>query len=454
MRRTSALLASLLLLLVAVGLLRSWGGAADRAAMLPGALGDLPIVPSEGVGTAALSLGLLLIGSFVLGELVALAGLPRVSGALLLGLLTGPELHAALGLRMPALVPRVELEYLQFVDALAVSLIGLVAGGEIRLEFLRRSGGIVARLVAAEMSGVLLLVGGGLAAMAGSIPLLSERGVGERWYLTAVMAAMAVANSPAIVTAMLRETRASGPFAHLSLSITVVKDLTLVVLVSGLLAAWTTSGGGGSSAALGVVWHLAGSLLVGLLFALALGLVTLRTRGRLDLLVVVAGFSIALAGRVLSIAPLLAGITAGFALANAAPRRTRRLFDSIDDLLPATYALFFAVAGARIGVSSLAVLWPLAVGIAVLRLSGLWLGLRAGCAWAGVRPPVRSWLWTSMVPQAGVSIALAAEARNAFASEPWCDLMHGVLLSVVALHEIVGPPLLRLGLLQCGEVRR
>ena len=94
MRRTGALLASLLLLLVAVGLLRSWGGAADRAAMLPGALGDLPIVPSEGVGTAALSLGLLLLGSFVLGELVALAGLPRVSGALLFGLLAGPELHA------------------------------------------------------------------------------------------------------------------------------------------------------------------------------------------------------------------------------------------------------------------------------------------------------------------------------------------------------------------------
>jgi Kef-type K+ transport system membrane component KefB len=454
MRRALALIGSLMLLIVAVGLLRAWGDAGDAGSMLPGTLGDLPRIPVPGVGTAALSLGLLLVGSFVLGELAAMIGLPRVSGALLFGLLTGPQLHAALRLPLPALVPQAELDYLQFVDALAVSLIGLVAGGEIRIGVLRRSGGMLARLVAAEMSGVLLIVGAGIATCASMIPLLSERSVGERWYLVAVLAAMAVANSPAIVTAMLRETRASGPFAHLALSITVVKDLSLVIIVSALLAAWSTSGTGGGGAALGVVWHLAGSLLVGIVVAVVLGGVTLRTRGRLDLLVVVVGFSIALAGRMLSIAPLLAGITAGFALANAAPNRTRRLFNSIDDLLPATYALFFAVAGARIGLSGLAALWPLALGISALRLAGLWMGMRAGCAWAGVRPPVRTWLWTSMVPQAGVSIALAAEARNTFAGQPWADLLHAVLLSVVALHEIVGPPLLRLGLLQCGEVRR
>jgi Kef-type K+ transport system membrane component KefB len=453
MRRALTLAFSLAMLLLAVGLLRHWSEAADRITSVPGALGDLPLMPPSGVATAALSLGLLLVGSFLVGELAALAGIPRVSGALVFGMLAGPELHAALGLRLPTLVPRAELDYLQLIDALAVSLIGLVAGSEIRVEFLRRSGGMVARLVACEMAGVLLMVGGGVALFAGSIPLLAERRTGERWYLVAVLAAMAIANSPAIVTAMLRETRAAGAFARTALAVTVVKDLALVIGVSALLAAWT-AGGSGGSAALGVVWHLAGSLLVGAVFAGLLGAVTLRTRGRLDLLVIVAGFSIALAGRMLSIAPLLAGITAGFALANAAPARTRRLFQSVDDLLPATYALFFAVAGARIGLGALATLWPLALGIAALRLAGLWSGLRAGCAWAGVGAPVRTWLWTSMVPQAGVSIALAAEARNAFAGEPWAALLHAVLLSVVALHEIAGPPLLRLGLLQCGEVRR
>ena len=455
MRRALTLLGTLALLLGAVATLRAWGAGSLGGTLMPDALGSLPALPPGGVATAALSLGLLLLGSFLLGELLALAGLPRVSGALVFGLLVGPEMHDALWPRLPALVPRGELRYLELVDALAVSLIGLVAGGEIRIDFLRRAGGQVARLVACEMAGVLAFVGAGLWAFASRIPLLSERGPGQRWYLTAVLAAMAVANSPAIVTAMLRETGASGVFARTTLAVTVVKDLTLVVLVSGLLAAWeASSADGGTGAAVRVTWHLAGSLIVGGAFAGALYLAVARTRGRLDLLVVVAGFAIALAGRLLSVAPLLAGITAGFALANLAPARSQRLFRSVDDLLPATYALFFSVAGARIGVAGLAILWPLALGIAVLRLAGLWSGLRAGCAWAQVRPPVRTWLWTAMVPQAGVSIALASEARATFEGEAWAAGLHATLLAVVALHELVGPPLLRLGLLRSGDARR
>jgi hypothetical protein len=55
--------------------------------------------------------------------------------------------------------------------------------------------------------------------------------------------------------------------------VTVVKDLTLVVLVSALLAAWSaTHATSGGSPALAVAWHLSGSLLVGVLFAGLLGL--------------------------------------------------------------------------------------------------------------------------------------------------------------------------------------
>ena len=453
MNRALTLLGSLLALVVAVGLLRHWTTGTAAMSAAPGALGDVPASLPPGVATAALSLGLLLLGSFLLGELASLGGLPRVSGALVFGILAGPELHAVLAPSFEPLVPRDELTYLQMVDALAVSLIGLVAGGEIRLEFLRRAAGQVTRLAVSDMVGVLLWVGTGLAALGGFVPLLSERSPAHRAYLTLLLAAMAVANSPAVVTAMLRETGARGPFSRTALAVTVVKDLSLVVLVSGLLAAWGGSRGGGS-AAWNVAWHLSGSLLVGAGFAVVLGLATLKTRVRLDLVVLVSGFAIALAGRLLSIAPLLAGITAGFALANLAPRRTERLFRSIDNLLPATYALFFAVAGARIGLSGLSQVLPVAAGIAALRLAGIWTGLRAGCAWAGVHGHTRTWLWTSMVPQAGVSIALASEARAVLGGEPWADALLAVLLTVVALHELVGPPLLRLGLLRSGEVRR
>jgi len=123
---------------------------------------------------------------------------------------------------------------------------------------------------------------------------------------------------------------------------------------------------------------------------------------------VVGGFAIALAGRLLGVAPLLAGITAGFALANLAPKRSQRLFQSIDDLLPATYALFFSVAGARIGVANLATLWPLALGI---------LGALPARDAARTAAPLSA-LWITPMR------ALAADTLRAL-REPLADLQPG-----------------------------
>jgi Kef-type K+ transport system membrane component KefB len=276
----------------------------------------------------------------------------------------------------------------------------------------------------------------------------------DAWFMALLIGVVSVANSPAIVVAMIREAGASGFFARTAMSMTVAKDLLLVVAFTVLLAWWTAAGHGGGGAALKVAWHLSGSLLAGLVVAGVLFMLAWGTRARLDLLLVVIGFAIALAGRLLEIAPLLAGITAGFALVNFAPQRSRPLFGAIENLLPATYALFFAVAGARIGVMALLTLWPLAAVVAGLRLLGNVAGLQIGCRWSGITGPTRAWLWTSMIPQAGVTIALATEARTALQDEPWTVTLHALLLSVVAIHELLGPPLLRLGLLRSGEVRR
>jgi Kef-type K+ transport system membrane component KefB len=453
MRRRATLLAALLAVVVSAGLLRAAMTPATAGAAHRDEPGTAITAPLDAAPDTILSLGLLVLGGFLAGELVASLKLPRVTAYLCFGVLVGPSMAQWLPASVPTLVPRGELRYLELVNALAVSLIGLVAGGEIRVSFLRTAGPRIVRLVLHESCGVALFVGVFVAAISGSVPLLALRSPGERWFLVTVLSALAIANSPAIVVALLREARATGLFARTALAMTVIKDLALVILVSGLLAAWSTaqSRTGGWPAAMGVTWHLVGSLGVGLAFALALGWLALRTRIRLDLVIVIAGFAIATTGRLLHIAPLLAGITAGFALANLSPMGSRRLFRSIDNLLPTTYAIFFAVTGARIGLESFVQIWPLAAGISLARLGGLWCGLQVGCRSAGLGDPVRPWLWTSMVPQAGVSIALAAEVRLLFQHEPWAGGLESLMLATIVVNEIVGPPLMRLGVVRSGE---
>ena len=400
-------------------------------------------------------MGLLVLGGFLAGELAASIALPRVTAYLLFGIVVGPSLASWLPKGFPTLVPQAELNYLEFVQALAVSLIGLIAGSELKIPFLRTAGSRICKMLAFESVGVALCVCVLLVVVAGAVPLLAQRTPNERWFLIAVLTALISASSPAVVVAILRETQASGPFAQTSLAMVVLKDLVLVIVISALLAAWTSGQSQGTAweATFGVSWHLAGSLLVGLIFALVLGVIAKRTRFRLDMVMVIAGFAIALSGKLLNVAPLIVGITAGFALTNLSPNTSRRLFSSIDNILPTTYVIFFATTGAKISLDSLMIIWPLAVGACAVRFVGCWSGLRIGCRVAGASDLERKWLWTAMVSQAGVSIALASEIHRVFAQQEWAVQLQSFMLATIVINEVIGPPLMRLGVIRSGEAR-
>ena len=417
--------------------------------------GNFSLQIPPGLRYAALSMGLLVLGGFLAGELAASIALPRVTAYLLFGIVVGPSLASWLPKGFPTLVPQAELNYLEFVQALAVSLIGLIAGSELKIPFLRTAGSRICKMLAFESVGVALCVCVLLVVVAGAVPLLAQRTPNERWFLIAVLTALISASSPAVVVAILRETQASGPFAQTSLAMVVLKDLVLVIVISALLAAWTSGQSQGTAweATFGVSWHLAGSLLVGLIFALVLGVIAKRTRFRLDMVMVIAGFAIALSGKLLNVAPLIVGITAGFALTNLSPNTSRRLFSSIDNILPTTYVIFFATTGAKISLDSLMIIWPLAVGACAVRFVGCWSGLRIGCRVAGASDLERKWLWTSMVSQAGVSIALASEIHRVFAQQEWAVQLQSFMLATIVINEVFGPPLMRLGVIRSGEAR-
>ena len=454
MKRALTLVLTLLATICAVGALRLSHVDMENVRTID-VFGNFSLQIPPGLHYAALSMGLLVLGGFLAGELAASIALPRVTAYLLFGILVGPSLASWLPKGFPTLVPQAELNYLEFVQALAVSLIGLIAGSELKIPFLRTAGSRICKMLAFESVGVALCVCVLLVVVAGAVPLLAQRTPNERWFLIAVLTALISASSPAVVVAILRETQASGPFAQTSLAMVVLKDLVLVIVISALLAAWTSGQSQGTAweATFGVSWHLAGSLLVGLIFALVLGVIAKRTRFRLDMVMVIAGFAIALSGKLLNVAPLIVGITAGFALTNLSPNTSRRLFSSIDNILPTTYVIFFATTGAKISLDSLMIIWPLAVGACAVRFVGCWSGLRIGCRVAGASDLKRKWLWTSMVSQAGVSIALASEIHRVFAQQEWAVQLQSFMLATIVINEVIGPPLMRLGVIRSGEAR-
>lgn len=449
--------------LVLLGVLGLLAGLVFLAhAVEPMLAGDLSALGAGGdadtgraLNGVTLSLGFLLLGSWLLGEIVAPFGLPRVVGYLVFGVLAGPGLLPALGL--PAPVAANELELLRKLDALAISLIALVAGGEIKVAFLRGMLGRIATLLATQVG--LILFGVGVVAfflVLPMVPSLSGLPTPAAIHLSLVAGLLCVANSPAIVIAMIAETGARGPMCDTALAATVSKDLVLVVLLTIMLAfvpiAFGSADEGGSGGLVGeAVWHLAGSIGFGVVVGIAMHFAATKIEKRIDVFIVLCGFAIAFASDALHLAPLLVALVAGFTQANIWPERSERMFHSIETLLLPVYCVFFATAGAGIRIDAVLALWPVALLLVGSRLVLVWAGTTAGAKLARLDPGIRPWIWTAFTPQAGVAIALANEVAKAIGDRPFVPDLAALFLAAIAINEVLGPLLMKWGLQRAGE---
>ena len=404
-----------------------------------------------------LALGFVMLGAWLLGELAARIGLPRVVGYLGFGVLAGPGLlPTAFGL--PAPISEGELGLLKQLDALAISLIALVAGGEIKVSFLRGMLGRIATLLGWQIG--IILVGVSLVALfliLPSIPSLKELPLPSSIHLALAMGLLCVANSPAIVIAMINETGARGPMCDTALAATVCKDLILVILISILLAfvpiAFATETETGNMALAGeAAWHLVGSIVFGILVGVAMHYAARRIERQIDVFIVLCGFAIAFASNALHFAPLLVALVAGFTQANIWPDRSERMFHSIEKLLLPVYCIFFATAGAGIPIDAVVQLWPVALLLVGTRLVLVWIGTTRGAKHARLDVGIRPWIWTAFTPQAGVAIALALELGNILGDRPFVSDLTALLLAAIAINEVLGPLLMKWGLQRAGEV--
>lgn len=418
----------------------------------------------QGVRETVTGLGLMLLGAWLTGKLAQRAKLSKITGYILFGIVVGPYFFPAFG-RDFAVIGHDELGYLKLANNLAIALIALAAGGEIDLSYVRRSLKLIACIVSAQLGVVLTLVG---AAMAILFHLMPELGIAgpHAIPIALVVAVIATASSPAVVIALIEEVRAEGAFTQAVLTVTVCKDLILVVLFAVAMAiAGGMLGiemGGEQSLVAHLALHLGGSLAIGALLGLALAAYVHFIGAHLALVLIGASFGLALISARLDLEPLLAALAAGVLMRNVYPRQTEPIFDTVRELSVPVYAVFFAVAGCKTDPAALASVWPAVAALVLIRGGAVWLGTWAGARLAKVDEATRRWGWTAFVSQAGVSLALAylltrdfgpilrPEGSEATGPPP----LEMVLISAIAIHELVGPILFKLGLGKSGDAGR
>jgi Kef-type K+ transport system membrane component KefB len=405
-----------------------------------------PLGRADGTPEALLTFGFLILAAYAAGELSERFRLPKLIGYLVAGLLAGPTVLGTVTAEGGArLAP---------VSALAIALIAFLAGAELDVAELRQRGLRLLRLTLIELGLTVVLLAAAVILLRRWVPFLDGTTVQETILFTALFVLIAVMHSPAIVMAILTESRASGPSSRSTLAVVLVSEVVLVVVFSVLLgaaqrllpAAGTPSGGTAI-----VIWEIGGSVPIGV--ALGLGVAAALRVVRDDRLVF--ALLAALLGQqvaaLLHVEVLLTLLVAGFVAVNLAKEDDGdALRHAMERGATPIFVVFFALAGVAIDLPAALRMAPIVLPLALLRIGALALGVRFGAAGLDLSPEGRTAVWQGLVAQAGVAIGLVGIVAQAYPEIG--GSMQTMLLAFIAVNGTLGPILFRRALTTAGEV--
>ncbi|MEO8551939.1 MAG: cation:proton antiporter, partial [Kofleriaceae bacterium] len=229
---------------------------------------------AEVKGGTELAFGFLLLAAYFSARICSRMGLPKLTGYLIAGVIGGPFVLD--------LVTREMTSSLSVVNGVATCILGLSAGAELDLVRIKP---LLATLRAITVLGVLfamVVLACVLFVLHPFLPMFDGTTLVQTLAICAVVAVALSAQSPAVVMALLAETRSEGSLSRLVLATVVVADLVVIVVYS-IVAAVTGALVGGEVAigetALAIVWELFGSMVFGVGIGILLAYY-IRTVGR------------------------------------------------------------------------------------------------------------------------------------------------------------------------------
>lgn len=399
------------------------------------------------VGQTSLVLGFLLLATYLAGALVGDLKLPRITGYILAGMLIGP---AILNLVQPGDVAR-----LKAIDDIAISLIALSAGGELRVRDIRRDGRMLMGVMGSEMTAVFLAVAGFILLAAPLLSFTADATLVERVMLAIIFGSIAIANSPSVAIAVINDSGARGPVASTILSITILKDVAVVILFAATLSVGRVvlgTGGGTREFLVSTALAIPGSIAAGAAIGWLVALYLRHVGSKLVLFTLALAFVNAQIAERFHLEVLLLSLSAGFFVENISPVQGEPLIEAIEKNSTPLYALFFGLAGAALSLSGLVDLWYIVAALVLVRAAAIFGGTWAGARLTGADDVIRRYAWVGFISQAGITLGMVVIAARAFPQ--WATLFTTLFVAMVAIHELCGPVLLQDGLRRAGELGR
>ncbi|RAL25063.1 hypothetical protein DL240_02285 [Lujinxingia litoralis] len=425
--------------------------------MLPGTLGG-PWLPAEEL----VAIGLMLLLAYVAGELLRRLGLPALLGYIGTGIVLGSGLAELWpGFEPLTLITPEVITDLGGVQILVVGLIGMLAGGKVRLSELGAQGRLVARVTGAVLVTVIPLTT--LAALLAlevfpdALALLATEPRATRVMIALFFGVLAFGLSPSTTIALIQDLRARGPLSTATLSVVIVGEFLLFGLFAVLLAGarvavvpgpLTTGGLAGVLPRLGL--ELVLSLGLGIALGVAVASWVRLVRREVLIFMILAIFLTYLGALRLEAEPTLVFLVAGFFVQNATAGG-RAMVRALEQVALPVFVVYFATVAAGFDLQAALSYLPLVLVLIAARLGALMLATRRACARAIDTRPGLAYMPGALLAQDAVVLVLAGVVAVNF--PPWGPTFQSVIMATVIVYLTVGPIALKVALDRAGETR-
>jgi hypothetical protein len=148
---------------------------------------------------------------------------------------------------------------------------------------------------------------------------------------------------------------------------------------------------------------------------------------------------------------ILMSMSAGFVVQNYSVHGPKFVEALEANSLP-LYALFFAVAGADLDLGAIPMFWQAGLVIIIARCALIYVSTGLATAMAGDPPLIRRYSWMGFLAQAGVTLGLATIVSARFPT--WGGDVAAIIIAMIAVNQLIGPPLFRFSLVRAGEAHR
>ncbi len=390
------------------------------------------------------ALGFVLLAAYTLGEIAGKFKLPKITGYIVTGLLFGPYVINLFSVGV--------VEDIKLINSLAVALIALTAGAEMKLDSLKAVARSLGWITLVKGSLILIAVTATVFAARPLIPFLAGASAPLVLSVGMIFGVLAVGTSPAATIAVINETQSRGRLSDITLGVAVAKDVVMVVLLAlaiSLAKLFSTAGASfDSSVLLTVGEELLLSVTVGALLGVIIIAYIRFVHAEMWLFIIAMIFLNTFIAERFHLEALLTFIVAGFVVQNFS-KYGDEFIHPVEEVSLPVYVVFFSIAGAGLDLNALRQVWLVALILVAVRIVAIFAGTRIAVTLAKESSAIKSNAWLSFISQAGVVLGLSTIVENNLPQLG--GEIKTVVLGTIGLNLILGPITFKAALTRAGE---